>query len=160
MHSSSPPVRFTPSAADLALCEVQQHSDITYRLYDYGRPRELHLDKAVQVAFSGASDAKSVMLPIDCQYFHTELARTSSELLYKPERGALSPRDFRQWDGHNRGPGVSRRRSVADSRRLRAFFDRARESSEIPPDLGSLADRVSRFPTRRSARAAFRSAGK
>jgi mannose-6-phosphate isomerase len=69
----------------LAMCEIQQYSDITYRLYDYGRPRELHLDKAVQVAFTGASDTKSVMLPIDCPYFHTELARTSSELLYKPE---------------------------------------------------------------------------
>ncbi len=69
----------------LALCEVQQHSDITYRLYDYGRPRELHLDKAVQVASTEASTPKSVMLPIDCQYFHTELARTTSPLLYKPE---------------------------------------------------------------------------
>jgi mannose-6-phosphate isomerase len=69
----------------LALCEVQQHSDITYRLYDYGRPRELHLDKAVQVAFTDANPAKSVMLPIDCEYFHTELARTTSPLLYKPE---------------------------------------------------------------------------
>jgi mannose-6-phosphate isomerase len=69
----------------LALCEVQQHSDVTYRLYDYGRPRELHLDKAVQVAFTDAASPKSVMLPIDCRYFHTELARTSSKLLYKPE---------------------------------------------------------------------------
>jgi mannose-6-phosphate isomerase len=71
--------------AGLVLCEIQQHSDITYRLYDYGRPRELHLDKAVQVAHTGASDIDSVMLPIDCQYFHTELALTSSSLLYKPE---------------------------------------------------------------------------
>ena len=71
----------------LALCEVQQQSDITYRLYDYGRPRELHLEKALQVANRDASDIRSVMLPIDCQYFHTELARTSSSLLYKPERG-------------------------------------------------------------------------
>jgi mannose-6-phosphate isomerase len=71
--------------AGLALCEVQQHSDITYRLYDYGRPRELHLDKAVQVSFTGASHPKSVMLPIDCEYFHTELAKTASSLLYKPE---------------------------------------------------------------------------
>ncbi len=69
----------------LALCEVQQHSDITYRLYDYGRPRELHLDQAIQVASTEASTPKSVMLPIDCQYFHTELARTTSPLLYKPE---------------------------------------------------------------------------
>jgi mannose-6-phosphate isomerase len=69
----------------LALCEVQQYSDITYRLYDYGRPRELHLDKSIQVSFTNASIAKPVQLPIDCEYFHTELARTNSQLLYKPE---------------------------------------------------------------------------
>jgi mannose-6-phosphate isomerase len=34
----------------LALIEVQQNVDLTYRLYDYGRPRELHLDDAVAVA--------------------------------------------------------------------------------------------------------------
>lgn len=34
----------------LTLVEVQQTSDITYRLYDYGRPRELHLDRAMAVA--------------------------------------------------------------------------------------------------------------
>lgn len=28
------------------IVEVQQSSDITYRVYDYGRPRELHIDKA------------------------------------------------------------------------------------------------------------------
>lgn len=32
----------------IALCEVQEISEITYRMYDYGRPRELHLDKAIQ----------------------------------------------------------------------------------------------------------------
>ena len=34
----------------LSLIEVQQNSDITYRLYDYGRPRELHLDAGIAVA--------------------------------------------------------------------------------------------------------------
>ncbi len=34
----------------LALVEVQQNSDTTFRLYDYGRPRELHLDRAIAVA--------------------------------------------------------------------------------------------------------------
>ena len=34
----------------LTLVEVQQNSDITYRLYDYGRPRELHLDEGLEVA--------------------------------------------------------------------------------------------------------------
>ena len=37
----------------LALIEVQQNIDLTYRLYDYGRPRELHLDDAVAVANPG-----------------------------------------------------------------------------------------------------------
>ncbi|UIP07386.1 class I mannose-6-phosphate isomerase [Erythrobacter sp. SDW2] len=34
----------------ISLIEVQQNSDITYRLYDYGRPRPLHLDEALAVA--------------------------------------------------------------------------------------------------------------
>lgn len=34
----------------LALVEVQQNSDTTFRLYDYGRPRELHLGRAMAVA--------------------------------------------------------------------------------------------------------------
>lgn len=36
--------------AGISLIEVQQNSDITYRLYDYGRPRELHLDAGMAVA--------------------------------------------------------------------------------------------------------------
>ena len=42
--------------AGLSLIEVQQNSDITYRLYDYGRPRELHLDEAIAVADGGPHD--------------------------------------------------------------------------------------------------------
>lgn len=30
------------------LLEVQQNCDITYRLYDYGRPRELHIEKGLE----------------------------------------------------------------------------------------------------------------
>jgi mannose-6-phosphate isomerase len=30
------------------ILETQQTSDITYRLYDYGRPRELHVDKSLR----------------------------------------------------------------------------------------------------------------
>ena len=36
--------------AGLTLIEVQQNVDLTYRLYDYGRPRELHLDEGVAVS--------------------------------------------------------------------------------------------------------------
>lgn len=37
----------------LSLLEVQQNSDTTFRLYDYGRPRELHLERAMAVADCG-----------------------------------------------------------------------------------------------------------
>lgn len=36
--------------AGLSLVEVQQNVDLTYRLYDYGRPRALHLDDGIAVA--------------------------------------------------------------------------------------------------------------
>lgn len=36
--------------AGLAIVEIQQRSDITYRLFDYGRPRGLQVDSAVAVA--------------------------------------------------------------------------------------------------------------
>lgn len=47
---------FTPAGTvhaiggGISLIEIQQHSDVTYRLYDYGRPRELHLDDGLAVA--------------------------------------------------------------------------------------------------------------
>lgn len=34
----------------LTLVEIQQNNDVTYRLYDYGRPRELHLEDGVAVS--------------------------------------------------------------------------------------------------------------
>ncbi|HTS12395.1 MAG TPA: type I phosphomannose isomerase catalytic subunit [Candidatus Limnocylindrales bacterium] len=41
--------------AGLVLCEIQEYSDLTYRVYDYnrldahGKPRELHIEKALEV---------------------------------------------------------------------------------------------------------------
>ena len=57
--------------AGVSLIEVQQTSDITYRLYDYGRPRELHLDEALAIAKLAPHDAK----------FRKRLAPTGSQLL-------------------------------------------------------------------------------
>lgn len=42
----------------LSLVEVQQTSDTTFRLYDYGRPRELHLERALAVASGGVYSAQ------------------------------------------------------------------------------------------------------
>lgn len=42
--------------AGCTLLEMQQNLDMTYRFYDYGRPRELHLDDAMSVANCGPLD--------------------------------------------------------------------------------------------------------
>ncbi|RVQ69381.1 mannose-6-phosphate isomerase [Croceicoccus ponticola] len=52
--------------AGVSLIEVQQNSDITYRLYDYGRPRELHLDAGLAVARGEPYDmAQTSHVPAD-----------------------------------------------------------------------------------------------
>lgn len=43
--------------AGITLVEVQQNSDITYRLYDYGRPRELHVEAGATVALRASYPA-------------------------------------------------------------------------------------------------------
>lgn len=45
-----PPGTVHAIGAGISLVEIQQNSDITYRLYDYGRPRELHLINGADVA--------------------------------------------------------------------------------------------------------------
>jgi mannose-6-phosphate isomerase len=73
----------------LVLCEVQQHSDITYRLYDYGRGRELHLDRALSVAIPEPCTAR-IALPFVCQYFRAErLTVAGAYLAESPSRNTL-----------------------------------------------------------------------
>jgi len=42
------------------LIETQQQSDTTYRLYDYGRPRELHLARGLQAVKPGVRSGKVI----------------------------------------------------------------------------------------------------
>jgi mannose-6-phosphate isomerase len=44
--------------AGLVLAEIQQRSDTTFRLFDYGRQRELHEDSAVAVSDAGPAPAR------------------------------------------------------------------------------------------------------
>jgi mannose-6-phosphate isomerase len=44
--------------AGLVLAEIQQRSDVTYRLFDYGRHRALHVDDAIAVASIDPSPAR------------------------------------------------------------------------------------------------------
>src|ERR1700739_1123559 len=45
----------------LVVAEIQQRSDATFRLFDHGRQRELHIENAVAVADAGP--AKSQVVP-------------------------------------------------------------------------------------------------
>jgi len=45
-----PPGTIHAIGAGISLLEFQQNADVTYRLYDYGRPRELHLDDGIAVS--------------------------------------------------------------------------------------------------------------
>lgn len=51
----------------VCLIEVQQNSDTTYRMFDYGRPRSLHLDAAIAVASGARYDRSAWHRHIDDQ---------------------------------------------------------------------------------------------
>jgi mannose-6-phosphate isomerase len=75
--------------AGIVLCEIQQHSDVTYRLYDYGRPRELHLDHAVMVSDRGPCrhrPATEGNLLVACDYFETSLIQPGKHAASNSER--------------------------------------------------------------------------
>jgi mannose-6-phosphate isomerase len=76
--------------AGLTLCEIQQHSDVTYRLYDYGRPRQLHLDRAVEVTrFEPSPEARRFPhgnVVVSCPYF-----TTSKLCISNPTKHILAP---------------------------------------------------------------------
>ncbi len=57
------PGRIHAIGGGILLMEVQQSSDSTYRVYDYGRPRELHLKKALDVLDYSSADPKDLLLP-------------------------------------------------------------------------------------------------
>jgi mannose-6-phosphate isomerase len=46
--------------AGIMLAEIQQHSDATFRLFDYGRQRELHEESAVAVSDAGPAQTQAV----------------------------------------------------------------------------------------------------
>ena len=50
--------------AGIVLAEIQQRSDTTFRLFDYGRSRELHEDSAVAVSDAGPIQAQPASRPL------------------------------------------------------------------------------------------------
>jgi mannose-6-phosphate isomerase len=74
--------------AGVTICEVQQNSDITYRLYDYGRPRELHLAHGMNVSQLGPYDGHlepRTLAPgreelVVCNYFRIERLKVEGSM--------------------------------------------------------------------------------
>jgi mannose-6-phosphate isomerase len=75
----------------LTLVEVQEPSDVTYRLYDYGRPRELHLDHGFTVADLGPytrTNARTGLRPgrevlTSCTHFTMERLDVAGSLAFE-----------------------------------------------------------------------------
>jgi mannose-6-phosphate isomerase len=83
----------------VTLLEVQQTCDVTYRLYDYGRPRELHLEAGLAVI---KTETAAGLVPpkemggftrlIEAKYFvvdRYELAAGAEAALENPSAGCL-----------------------------------------------------------------------
>ncbi len=81
------------------LLETQQNCDLTYRMYDYGRPRELHIEKSLEATRLETRAGKIAPKPledrtvlIDTEYFRVEripvAGSRSSESLRGPSETA------------------------------------------------------------------------
>ncbi len=72
--------------AGITLIEVQQNVDLTYRLYDYGRPRELHLEDGVAV-----SKAVPFANPAEPEVLSPEMTRIVESDKFTVDRFSLLP---------------------------------------------------------------------
>jgi mannose-6-phosphate isomerase len=80
------------------LLEAQQNADITYRLYDYGRPRELHVEKgleATKLATRAGKVAPRTLadrtILIDADYFRIEKIPVDHSTAFNQPIGDASP---------------------------------------------------------------------
>jgi mannose-6-phosphate isomerase len=152
----------------MILCEVQQYSDLTYRVYDYGRvdtygkPRELHIKKALDVMNFGPSRGGKVFpLPLPsgganktllaaCPYFATERWEFLSTVPSESSRSCfelfvvLSGTGYIHWQGtptmYSRGqcwfiPGSLGRFSLQPEQKSAAI-------RACVPNLADLADEL------------------
>jgi len=90
---------FTPAhtvhaiGAGIVLCEIQQNSDVTYRLWDYGRPRPIHVEQAIPIADLGVHPGAARPVPsgegreelVRDKHFVTELATLTAGQSQTPE---------------------------------------------------------------------------
>lgn len=99
------------------LLETQQYSDVTYRMYDYGRPRELHIAKSLEATklTTRAGKVTPVELAdrtvlIDVPYFRMERIPVAGKITSETLRGAGGKRGLAylfavNGSAHLAGPG-------------------------------------------------------
>lgn len=79
----------------LRLLEVQQSCDLTYRLYDWGRPREVHIEKGLAVI---KNDSLLPVKPFDktfeCEYFSLEKITVSGGYSMLCSKGNQEAKDW------------------------------------------------------------------
>ena len=86
---------------DILIAEIQQNSNVTYRVYDYGRvgkdgkKRELHIDKAVAVTNRApvVKDNRHYPHVADCDYFTVDKLNLDGKVMKKME-GVVSEASF------------------------------------------------------------------
>ena len=91
--------------AGILIAEIQQNSNLTYRVYDYerlgadGKPRELHIDKAVDVTKTWPAPPRMKRPPMecegytasviaDCAYFTVTELQITQEAVFPASEGA------------------------------------------------------------------------
>lgn len=73
----------------LKLIEVQQSSDVTYRMYDWGRDREMHIEKALKVIdYEGKNKGGKIenFTKLETPYFTVEKVNVESKYQDKVEQ--------------------------------------------------------------------------
>ncbi|HEX3037532.1 MAG TPA: type I phosphomannose isomerase catalytic subunit [Oscillospiraceae bacterium] len=103
--------------AGILICEIQQNSNTTYRVYDYdrrdanGNARELHIDKATDVCTLVPSKSRSAQEPTEqlngytkrrlasCTYFTSQLFQVSTSCILQITDDSFSSIVFTQGKG-------------------------------------------------------------
>jgi len=148
----------------MILCEVQQYSDLTYRVHDYGRvdaqgrPRKLHVRKALDVIRFGDVCVENVpplesgtvegctRLLAACRYFATQRLEMSSRVEMRSSLGSfhlivvLSGRGEIRWNGTKAAYGLGECWFVPASLNVYEIVPSGQSVflQSLVPDLGEL----------------------
>ena len=77
------------------LAEIQQNSNVSYRVYDYGRARPLHIDKALDVTNLNPPQERGENYPhlATCDYFVVDKLNLDGKILSEA-RGSIDDKTF------------------------------------------------------------------